>query len=294
MKSSKSIIRFTSILLAVALIMTSASAQEISLEKSTSTGSKDDYSLESDIPQHPLKPPDTSSPRATLLSFLENINRSYRVLMAGHRKNLQTPGFFTSESVQQMAQNAENLFARAVHCLDLSKVPKTLVPNLGYERALELKEIFDRIELPPIHRIPDAKAIEKEEEKEKIAEFYRWRVPNTNIVIARVEDGPRIGEYLFTPQTVDHLDEFYEKVKDLPYKSDVIMSHGFLDFYISTPGRLLPPKWSQWLPVWSTAMYLDQTIWQWCALAVSLTLVLVLLTSLYRGLRSRSDMLSAA
>jgi hypothetical protein len=29
------------------------------------------------------------------------------------------------------------------------------------------KEIFDRIELPPFHLIPDAKAIEKEEEEKK-------------------------------------------------------------------------------------------------------------------------------
>jgi MscS family membrane protein len=293
-KFNKLIIRFSTILLTAALVVTSASAQDASAVESTSTLPKDDYSLENDIAQNPLKPPDTSSPRATLQSFLENINRAYRVLMAAYRKNLETPGFLISESVQQMAQQAEELFARGVYCLDLSKAPKALMPDIGYERALELKEIFDRIELPPFHLIPDAQAIEQEEEKEKIVGFGRWRVPNTNIVIARVEDGPRKGEYLFTPQTVARLDKFYAKVKDLPYIKNVFISHDFLEFYISTPGRLLPPKWSQWLPAWSTAMYLGLTIWQWCAMVATLILESVFLMALYRRLRSRATMLPAA
>ena len=162
------------------------------------------------------------------------------------------------------------------------------MPYYGYERALLLKEILDRIELPPLHLIPDAAAIEKEEEQEKIAELHRWRVPKTNIVIARVEEGPRKGEYLFTPQTVSRLDAFYEKVKALPYKLDAEVSYDFLDFYISTPGRLLPPKWSEWLPAWSFYTYLDQTIWQWFALVATLILESVFLITLYRRLRSRA------
>jgi hypothetical protein len=65
-KFNKLIIRFSTILLTAALVVTSASAQEASAVESTSTLPKDDYSLENDIAQNPLKPPDTSSPRATL------------------------------------------------------------------------------------------------------------------------------------------------------------------------------------------------------------------------------------
>ena len=139
MKFSIFLIRFITILLTTALVVTSASAQEASSVESTSTRPKDDYSLESDIPNNPLRPPDTSSPRATMQSFLEYINRAYRVLMKAHRKNLKTPGLFASESVQQMAQHAEVLFARGVYCLNLSKVPKALMPDERYERALGRK-----------------------------------------------------------------------------------------------------------------------------------------------------------
>ena len=54
-----------------------------------------------------------------------------------------------------------------------------------------LKEVFDRIDLPPFSEIPDAAAIEAEEEIEKIAELGRYRIPNTDIIIDRVEEGPR-------------------------------------------------------------------------------------------------------
>ena len=114
-------------------------------------------------------------------------------------------------------------------------------------------------------------------------------------MIARVEEGPRKGEFLFTPQTVARLNDSTRKCKDLPYKSDTFISHDFLDFYISTPGRMLPPKWSQWLPAWSTGPYLAQAIWQWCALAVSLVfLALLFLTALYRRFRPRAATLSTA
>ena len=150
MKFSLFIIRFTTIVLTAALVVISASAQEISLEKSTSTRPEDVYSFEADIAKYPLKPPDTSSPRATLQSFLDNMNRAYRVLMAAHRNNIDTPGLFTSKSAQQMARHAEESSSSAASmCLNLSEVPKPSGDNVGYEGVLKLKEIFDRIDLPP-------------------------------------------------------------------------------------------------------------------------------------------------
>jgi len=156
-----------------------------------------------------------------------------------------------------------------------------------------LKEVFDRIDLPLFSEIPDAVAIEAEEEKEKIAELSRYRIPNTDIIIDRVEEGPREGEFLFTPGTVARLEEFYIKVKDFPYKHNALISHDFYDFYVTNPGRLLPPKWSQWLPAWSNETYLDQTIWQWCALIVLplavLLVVRVLVRRWYRRMAERSS-----
>jgi MscS family membrane protein len=288
------IICFTTILITAALLVINVGAQNISSKESTSTGPKDEYSLETDISKYPLNPPDTSSPQATLQSFIEYINRSYRVLMAAHHENQKTPGLFTSESAQQMTRQAKNLFERGVYCLNLSRTPEAFKEDIGYLRALELKEIFDRIELPPFDLIPDAQAIEKDQEEKKFPKLVSWRVPYTDIFIAKVEDGPREGQYLFTPQTVARLDEFYKKVKDLPYRSDKFISHNFFEFYISTPGRLLPPKWGQWLPAWSTDIFLGQTIWQWCAFSVVLPFFCIVLAFFRRFLHRAAAKLSPA
>ncbi len=285
------IIFFIAILVTTMLVVTNAGAQEASSVESTSTRPKDDYSLTS--ANALLKPPNTASPRTTLKSFIENMNLAYGMLMKAHRKNLKTPGYFPSESVRQMAKQAEEFFESGVECLNLSQVPKNLKKNTGYEGAIMLKEVFDRIELPAFEDIPDAEAIEAEEEKEKIAELSRYRIPNTDIIIDQVEEGPREGEFLFTPGTVARIEEFYGKVKDFPYKHNALISHDFFDFYVTNPGRLLPPKWSQWLPAWSDETYLDQTLWQWCALVVLPLGVLLLVQVLVRWWYRRTAELSS-
>ena len=267
MECRKVIAGLLTLLLAIALFAISAGAQGLtSQEAKTSTTTKTGYALEDAIAKSPLKAPATSSPRAMLQDFLHNINRAYTVLMSGHRKNMKAPGLFTSESVEHMERQAEILLQRAAYSLNLSGVPDELKQDVGYEGAILLKEVFDRIELPPIAEIPDLKAIETEEEREKVVELNRWEIPNTAIIIARVEEGPRKDEYLFTPETVARLGEFYEKVKNVPYKLDTLISHDFYEFYVTTPGVLLPPKWSRWLPAWSNAMYRGQTVWQWFSL----------------------------
>jgi small-conductance mechanosensitive channel len=266
MKLRLSINFVISILFATMLAVTNTAAQEASSAESISTHSNDDFSLPS--ANALLKPPNTVSPRETLRSFIENMNLAYGLLMKAHRENLNTPGYFPSESVRQMEKQAHEYFDSGVECLNLSQIPKNLKENTGYESAIMLKEVFDRIDLPPFEEIPNAEAIEAEEEKEKTAELSRYRIPNTDIIIDMVEDGPREGEFLFTPETVSRIEEFYGKVKDYPYKTNTLLSTDFFEFYVTNPGRLLPPKWSQLLPAWSDATYLEQTLWQWAALVV--------------------------
>jgi hypothetical protein len=90
-----------------------------------------DSSLEQDVFNNPLKPPDTSSPRATLQSFLLNMNRAYALLMAGYQKNMNTPGLFASESVAKMESRAELRLQRSAYCLNLSGVPDELRFDVG-------------------------------------------------------------------------------------------------------------------------------------------------------------------
>ncbi len=112
--------------------------------------------LYSELEANPLKPPETISPRKTLESFLQYMNQAHRLLMEAHQENIQTPGLQVTDSVRKKEEKAEELFLRGVYCLDLSSVPTAFRKSSGYEGALKLKEILDRVELPPLEEIPTA------------------------------------------------------------------------------------------------------------------------------------------
>lgn len=140
------------------------------------------------------------------------------------------------------------------------------------ERAIQLKEILDRIELPPLEEIPDRDAIAKTSAK-------RWRLPNTEIDIVLVEDGPRSEEFLVSAETVDRLPEFYARVRDLPYKpgpaqrlADAYRTISsdrtatIYDAYSSSPiglSVIVPPRWMLGLPSWAKARIAELAVWQW-------------------------------
>src|SRR5262249_22020315 len=101
--------------------------------------------------------------------------------------------------------------AKVIAVLDLSSVAPILRGTVGPERALQLKEVLDRIDLPSLQSIPDQDAMSRASPK-------RWRLPGTEIDIALIESGPRTGEYLVTADTVERLPAFYDRVRDLAYK----------------------------------------------------------------------------
>jgi MscS family membrane protein len=70
--------------------------------------------------------------------------------------------------------------------------------------VLQLKEILDRIKLPSFDEIPDREAMTRSSAK-------RWRLPDTEIDVVLIEDGPRAGEYLVSADTVDRLPQAPQK-----------------------------------------------------------------------------------
>jgi MscS family membrane protein len=210
----------------------------------------------------PLMPPHTDSPQETLAQFADNMNDAYRLLMEAHNRSKQEGDWVHSPEVKALAAQAEEATERAVRTLNLQEVPEASKGRVGLESALLLKEILDRIPLPSFDRIPDLSDVAAD------ASLVRWEIPDTEIAIVKGDKGQYSDEYLFSTDTVKHLKDFYLEVRHLPYKPGA--SEGFYDFYISTPGSLLPPKWSHWLPKWSTRVYFEQTLWQWFGLALVL------------------------
>lgn len=145
--------------------------------------------------QNPLAPPDTSSPQATMRSFVENTNK-FKLFMEAIDQYLKDPGLLPSTSVRQQAKDLKIFLNRAQDCLNLSEIPLRLKRDTGIEAVIMLKEVLDRIEIPPYAEIPDSEAVASDEE------LTRWRLPNTRIEIIKVESGSRVGEFLFSSETV--------------------------------------------------------------------------------------------
>jgi len=215
---------------------------------------------ESTPAQHPLRPPDVSSPRATLDSLRRNLNQAYRL----------------ADSSDSHTKGTVVLLRRALRTLNLSEEPESIRDSIGIEAALHLKEIIDRIELPPLEQIPDKAEVNSRALK-------KWRLPNTEIVIARVEDGSHTGEWLFSPATVDNAADFYERIAHLPYRSGA--TPRIYAAYSMTPGPGLSLSWSQNVPRWLGWELFGQTLWQWFGGLLAGALAVGLILVLYRAAR---------
>lgn len=196
---------------------------------------------------HPLRPPQTGSPQATLQSFVHAMNEVY-VIATGD-------GARGRDTVLPLR--------RAAATIDMSTFPAEIRRSQSIEVALMLDEVLDRIGFPDLSMVPSAAAELPE----------KWRIPNTPITISLMDEGPRSGEYLFTSQTAENIREYYEAVRDLPY-ADATMP-GLYTAYLTTPGPGIALRWSERLPEWSKKTAFDQTYWQWTAL-FAITLLLVL------------------
>ena len=94
------------------------------------------------LSEYPLEPADTTSPRATLKTFIDNTNAAYHMYVE--------EGYSFENRVRLDA-----VTIRAMRCLDLSKLPPTRAFSRGREAAALIKEIMDRLTLPPYSSIPD-------------------------------------------------------------------------------------------------------------------------------------------
>ncbi|MDP3009105.1 MAG: mechanosensitive ion channel family protein [Methylococcales bacterium] len=223
-----------------------------------------------EVDNNPLKPIDTSSPRATLQGFIEFTNKAYsegfgliNTYMNSSELYLTAEEIVALKEVRHSQKSAER-------ALDVNELPPATVDETSRRLMVQMKEVLDRIDIPAMESIPDAQMMAK-------AEFKYWVIPNTEIRIQRVEKGARTGEYLFTPDTLNRLPEFYAKVKHLPYKANAAV--GWYDFVTYSPvgvalvlHNTVPPRWFLTAPDKQPArvMFLDQPAWRWLSIVIIL------------------------
>ena len=263
------------------ILSTTALSQETTIDSMAIEAADLDSATVEQI-RSPLRTPNVSSPRATLFSFIENMNASYELLTEAHEENIEIPGWYIDESVKPKVYGAERLFEKASYSLDLSSFPPSLRKYLGYSGPIMLKEILDRIDMPAMDEVPGTDSLDSIQGEDSELEFYT--IPDTEITLVRIDKGYQKGKYLFSAETVSRLQEFYEKSAHLPYRTDDNVSAGFYTFYASTPGKLMPPRWSSFLPEWANQEVLSQTVWQWIFLVGYFVISLFLLNIIYKYL----------
>lgn len=230
---------------------------------------------------HPLKPIPTGSPRETLQGFLDATDTIYRLRTASLAAYANPDQIHTDREEQEAEATLNDLLPRAVGALDLSRVSPILRDTVGPESVVLLREILDRIDLPDAAQIPDAAEMAR-------LGLKKWRVPDTEIDFVLIENGPRAGQYLVSPETVARLREFYARVRSLPDRSDVTrgliqalknlnldQSGTVYDIFLNSPAglsRIVPLRWLLSMPAWSKARVFSLAIWQWLGLGLGMSL----------------------
>jgi MscS family membrane protein len=251
-----------------------------------------------------LRPVDTSSPRSTMEGFLDSMNRAYALVKEADTALRAKPPTLTRQEAREIEVTASNLLQRAVRTLDLSEVPEALIDDVGVESILQLKEIFDRIQLPPVDTVPDPEMVTAARQQGSAA--VRWRYPNTEVEIVEVTEGERQGEFLFSAATVRRVSDFYRQVESLPYREGVRTaqwvapdtSEGFFEYFVSTPGYLIPRAHAfgeaiDLLPPWFKSLHGQQTRWQWIGLVLSVLALVSVAYVLFRAIKRTGQRLSA-
>ncbi len=235
-----------------------------------------------------LRPVDTTSPRSTLQGFLDSVNRAYALATETNAALRDDPPTITLNEAHKNRIEAQNYMRRAQATLDLRQVAPAIRDKVAAESVLLLKEIFDRMALPPIETVYDLAMVRQEQARLGGAGPVRWRYPNTRIEIVEILEGERQGQFLFSAASVRRLQTYFEQVENLPYRPDYLRnrgdylspdkSEGFHAFYISSPGYLVPQlsfmgRLVEDLPGGFHNIYHDQTLWQWISLILSILFV---------------------
>jgi MscS family membrane protein len=244
--------------------LSTSSAQDTGSAKEEETVSK----LEVDQTLiSPLALPDTSSPRATLKSFYDNFEASFRL----YYDNLTT----------ELPRRDSHTAIRMFRTLDTSSLAPAQARRRAAEAALLLNEVMSRVDLPPYEEIPDAEAMQAlAPEGPRV-----WRVPRTDIQIVQIQEGARTGEYLFSADTVEHAHEFYDLIKDFAVRPGTMGD--LWERVASEPGPLFPGSGLGNVPAWLRMFVLGQAVWKWIATILTVAFWIFLIVMAFRISRSR-------
>ncbi|GGE80409.1 hypothetical protein GCM10007285_05120 [Stappia taiwanensis] len=261
-------------------------ADDSSLEAAEPAGTVTKIDIQSYLRDYPIVPPDTSSPRASLGSFLAIMREASTIWMRVAKDFQESKQPRLSEEQERDLALVRLLIAKAAGIFDLGDIAETARESASIEIVLQFQEILDRIHLPKLSTVPGESAGSFDYHMNRDSLPDRWTIPGTDIEFAATEGK---GSYLVTREAVERIPDDYELIKQFPARSDKGID--LYKYYIYTPGNLVAPRWYDVIlagPPWLRTEFMSQTYWQWIALAALIVISVTLLMLVHRWNRWRA------
>ncbi|WP_269539811.1 mechanosensitive ion channel family protein [Cerasicoccus fimbriatus] len=201
-----------------------------------------------------LHPANTSSPRDTMISFMKMTQRFHDLI--------SSENYSPQDRVEVF-----HLFGQMQDFFDLRNIAPSLRADYASASAIYLREVIDRVGLPPIDKIPDERIMQQAIKNGFPA---RWQLPEMPFEIIRVDSGDEEGHYVFSQETIEEVKPLFNEIRDMPYKTKA--AEDFYYYFFLTPNPVIPSEWIDNLPDWALLDFYEQTVWQWASMFIVIVL----------------------
>jgi len=219
---------------------------------------------------------DRSTPERCLNFFVNAMTDVEGVMERLKVQHEQEKSWSYPQPLETERKRVDFLMSEVLDSMDLSEVPQWSRQSIGAGTAFMISEILRLSNVKgdtPLRKLKDD----------------LWVIPGTYLQIGKIQEGMRMGDVVFTADTVANAPALYRKIIATKPKDEF----NVFKFYTESPGGVLPPVWSGVffaLPGFWLASYGTNTVWQWTLFGVCLLLVFLgpyLLRRLFRKGASR-------
>ncbi|MCD9623113.1 mechanosensitive ion channel family protein [Rhabdothermincola salaria] len=239
--------------------------------------------------ENPLEPLDTSSPQATYLSFVAQVELLEELLLTYEQDRSEA----NQAAFDSALERTEQLF-------DFSEVSEANQGEAIVVSFTSLADILNRIPPPAVDEIPDAAEVEAAARATEEFTFPEtdapflftgggitgYTLPGTEIKITRVDEGARADDYVFSAETVSRLPGWRKDVDGLPPNEEVEVRN-WVQEEANFTGHLVPRSLVDSLPDGFDRDFLGSPLWKLIVDVVVLGLVVVTIGLWQRWVGSR-------